>query len=463
MADEHRHHINAYVLGTAALAGGIILAPYVLPAVGVGSEEMAENAIAALCGTGEGTGLAGGINAMLSHVPVIGESLAQGGWTNVGVIATLGIGGHLLANHMDKNQESGIPWGKVVRYAALATSMLVALPSILTGVSAGLVFLAASVGGAELGSAALTHLSSTLGTTGENAVLATSGAGLTASAAHLLTCGLSLAPATIPFLLSREQSKPTELYLDATTAQPLSPGQPNTIFLRLADKEGRPVTPEQLAVVHEKKLHVFVTDSGLSEYHHIHPEPTHQPGIYTVPFSPQSSGSFRLWAEATPTDTMRGHVLQACLPSLSAPSAPFDFRPNRQAMGNGLQFSWSASPPLRKGEGSLVTVNVTDPQGAPVPLEPLLGASAHLVGFSGDGKHCLHTHPLGGADGIPPLRFHVTPEHDGPTRFFLQVKHQGQELTTSFDQAVFPSKTQTQGFAAAHEGQTTHPSASLSL
>lgn len=464
MSRTHKHGWSLgdkLTLGTAALAGGIILSPYLLPAIGIG-EDWAMQVFSQTCGSGDPTGLAGALNEMLEKIPIVGETLAGGGWGTAAAVGGIGVGGYLLSRAMEKGEdgENRFHLSDIIRKTAMATSMLIALPSILTGISMGVVFLSALLSNDAqfVSETIIPAVKDTLGVTGSAQTLAASGAGLAASASHLLSCGLSLFPATLPWLLGTDSRKekesptttPSELYLDATTAKPLSPGHPNTILIRLADKEGHPVTPEQLAEVHEKKLHVFVTDTGLCEYHHIHPESTQQPGIYAVPFTPQGSGSFQLWAEATPAHTMHEHILRACLPSLAAPSSRFDFRPNRQVTRDGLIMEWNASPPLREGTTSTVTLTVTDAQGRPVTLQPHLGAMAHVAGFS-EGDHSLiHTH----AEEPPqpqtgPLHIRLTPDKSGKMRFFVEVSHGGKVTATAFDQSVFPGKAQAQDFAAA--------------
>lgn len=457
---------NAVVLGGASVVGALILSPYVLPAVGIGDELLAEKTINALCGTGQGTGIAGSINAMLEQVPGIGEGLAQGGWPNVATVATVGLGGHLIAGQIEQKEKPlSFPWGKVVRYTALATTMLVALPSILTGISAGLVYLAATAGGIEMASNVLTTVSGTIGATGEASHLATSGLGLTATAAHLMTCGMALAPATLPFMLKSRKAAQTQEaappQLDVTAEQPLVPGQPNRLLVRLSDAAGHPMTPEQLAVVHEKKIHLFAADASLNEYHHIHPEPTAQPGIYSVPFTPGSHENYRIWAEVTPAATMEEHLVRSALSAPAPTPSRFDFRPNRQAEANGLTFEWSASPPLRQGETSIVTLSVTDAQGKPVTLEPHLGAMAHLAGFTPDDRDFIHTH----AEEAPrpqsgPLHIEITPPQDGPLRLFVEVNHGGEIATAAFDQTVYPARqqaTERTGRAQQHAHHATAP------
>ena len=60
------------------------------------------------------------------------------------IAATVGIGGMLLARHLEKKGAEiyGFPAGKIVRWLALGTSVLFALPSILSGITMALHFLA---------------------------------------------------------------------------------------------------------------------------------------------------------------------------------------------------------------------------------------------------------------------------------------------------------------------------------
>ncbi len=457
----HTHALSLgakLALGTAAMAGGIILSPYLLPLVGIGSEALAEETLTALCSTGEATGLAGNINAMLAQVPLIGESLAGGGWANAAAVVTTGVGGHLLANLLHRNEgeaHTGIRVSSIVRGMALATSMLIALPSILTGISAGLVYLSALVGDMALASSTLTVMSDTLGTTGSTQLLTSGVSGLAVTVPHLLTCGAALFPATLPWLLGgrgKTRSASGEMRMSASTDAPLTHGIPNALTLHLCDGvSGKPITAEALATVHEKKLHLFIVNDALDEYHHLHPQETGAPGVFSVSFTPQGNGPYHLWTEATRHGATASEARHTTLGSTPAPrnAVRFDFRPNTRSTEKGLAFHWSASPPLRQGQDSIISLMITDTAAQPVTrLEPLLGALAHVAGFSANGQHFTHLHPLD-SEGTPqmPLRFHVTPHHAGSTRFFVQVKYQGQEITTRFDQSIFAAKTQSSTYA----------------
>lgn len=462
LAHPHALGLGAKLaLGTAALAGSIILAPYLLPVLGIGSEALAEETLTALCSSGEATGLAGQVNAALAQVPLVGESLAAGGWTNAAGVVTTGVGGHLLANTLRRKEgeaHSGIRLSSIVRSMALATSMLIALPSILTGISAGLVYLSAVVGDTALASSTLTVMSDTLGTTGSTKTLTSGMSGLAVTVPHLLTCGAALFPATLPWLLGGHSKAHTvlgEMQMTATTDASLVAGTPNTVKIYLSTRaNGAPISTDDLATVHEKKLHLFIVNAALDEYHHLHPEETSTRGVFSAPFTPQGTGQYHLWTEATRHGISASDVRHATLGSelTSQRTARFAFRPNTRSTESGLAFQWSASPPLRQGQESVVSLMITDTAGQPVSrLEPLLGALAHVAGFSADGQHFVHLHPLDPAqDTQMPLRFHITPQHEGSTRFFVQVKYQGREITTRFDQAIHAARSVTTASVQHH-------------
>lgn len=212
------HWWPLYALGAI---GAVIAAPYLLPMVGVGDVETAENAITIMHthdGTpGAGGGLAGFLNSGITHIPLVGNALAAGGWASIATTGVIGIGGMLLANWMEKREDpSRFRWSKIIRYSALATSALLALPAILTGVSIGLTFLVSilpvsfSVVNATIGG-----LYATIGAA-DMAVAGTSSTGLMAFALpHLLSCGAALVPVSLAYAMGKEHPKN---HIQSTTA-----------------------------------------------------------------------------------------------------------------------------------------------------------------------------------------------------------------------------------------------------
>lgn len=205
-------------MATTGAVGGVITAPYLLPLVGIGSERMAEMAMTSMHATTPlGIGLAGQVNGLLNGIPVIGPQLAAGGIMTAVTSGVIGIGGVLLSKWMEKKEaenpeQSGIQWSRVIRYAALATSILIALPSLLTGISAGVTFLAAAFGSSAAASATATALSGTLGAMGSLSIAESSASLLATTIPHLFICGAAIIPAAMALFMAappkHEEAKP---------------------------------------------------------------------------------------------------------------------------------------------------------------------------------------------------------------------------------------------------------------
>lgn len=193
---QHDTGNNGAKLAAIGAVGGVIAAPYVLPVVGLGSEFMTKQ-ILTLCQTsaGNGIGLAGVVNDGLNIIPGVGTTLAAGGWANALTSGVVGIGGTLLGNYIEKHYDrpGHLPWGKIIKYAAITTSILVALPSLLSGISMGLTYLAFAMGGAAVASTVAGATGSTLGLMGGINVIS-AGAGLSGLLAHVVTCGAAALP-----------------------------------------------------------------------------------------------------------------------------------------------------------------------------------------------------------------------------------------------------------------------------
>jgi Heavy metal binding domain len=56
-----------------------------------------------------------------------------------------------------------------------------------------------------------------------------------------------------------------------STEAPLTVGQPVAAILHLQRPNGDPVSPSDLIETHTKKIHLFIVDTSLTDYHHEHP------------------------------------------------------------------------------------------------------------------------------------------------------------------------------------------------
>lgn len=464
-------------VGTALAAGAVIIAPYVLPALGMGGGEDIGTIMSALHNNPAvaGEGLAGFINKGLGAIPLIGETIAEGSLKTALISGALGAGGMILNRYLGKRDNGShyVKWGKVLATSAMVASALIALPTVLTGITAGLTFLASAVDNG-LASEALTVLRKTIGYANSESLASASLSGASLAVPHLLTCGAGAVPAILSFGLKHAGDDHTKSHTPSQNAlPPLAQGIPPaptvqaevTVdtptsayretrgLLTLTGPDGTPLTPQALKAVHTKKLHFFIIDSSLKDYHHLHPTPTEVPGQYSFTFTPKTSNPYSGWSDVTLLQDQKNYRIKTEIPSLLHRNIPASITPNSgaTALDSGMTFAWQADKPLTKGASSQISVTIRDRDGNPVTdLEPVLGAFAHMTGFSGDGRTLIHTHPMGAEPGQPSdrsgptLRFHVKPEVSGNTQFYLQVKRQGQEVTAPFGQYIRPPEKATE-------------------
>lgn len=220
--------------------------------------------------------------------------------------------------------------------------------------------------------------------------------------------------------------------------QPIQKNQPTSILAKLTHNKGLyALNDEDLEVVHTRSFHLLVIDPTLTDYQHIHPEPTQTPGLYSFKFTPKMAGGYRAWADITPKETGKQEFIRADI------GTPGSLKINKtesfEANAGGYRFTLSFDHALESKEEAMGTIHVTTAAGAPVTsLEPVMGAFGHIVGFYDDFRTVVHTHPMGSEPqsdserGGADLTFHIEPEKPGFIKLFAQVKIDGKELFVPF-------------------------------
>ncbi len=429
---------------------GLIVTPYIGDALNL-STTTAPEIMAALHSHGLGTGIAGGINSLLDMIPYVGDTLSAGGIATTASSGIIGIGGILLGNYLDKkpHKEGSIPWGKVIKYAALTTSILIALPSILTGISVGITYLA-SFAGAEIASSVMATTSSTLGSIGGMS-MATAGAGLGSALTHLITCGgaaLSVAGA-IYLDNDNDTSVKPSIKVEIKENPTIKRGERCKIEFRISDENGKAITPDDMRETYTKKLHVMLVDSSLSDYHHIHPEYDKNTELFTLSFVPKVQGEYNIWQDFTLQKNDCNIILKNKISSARDYKIPPIIQHTNSVANQDSNVDIDVNPPLSAGKDSTLTLKVTNKSGGIVKFEPIMGAYAHLVGFSKDGENFIHCHPIND-NSNGDLHFHITPEKEGATKFFLQIKTDGNEAIIPFGQYIQPPSKFVQREATPH-------------
>lgn len=208
------HQVLTAIKYASYAAAGLALLPFGANLVSdMGSTAAASfDWAVARCASYVPTGLVAEMAGFLSPIPLIGTTLAAGGFGAVAIAAAVGIGGTLLGRYLEsKNVRIGdVNVGKVVRWAALGTTMLFAMPAILSGIAMGLHFLS-SFANLEFGmtgvQSTLNSWANAIGSQGTASVTGAYGA-LGLAATHGIVCGL---PALITGKLSHVETPKTNV------------------------------------------------------------------------------------------------------------------------------------------------------------------------------------------------------------------------------------------------------------
>lgn len=231
-----------------------------------------------------------------------------------------------------------------------------------------------------------------------------------------------------------------------STAAPLIVGQPVAALLQLQRPNGDPVSPSDLIETHTKKVHLFIIDSSLTDYHHEHPVPTRNPGEYSFGFTPSKPGSYRVWADVRPYPLGLQEYAMADIPATTTGEPLTNRAVNFKATVDGLNYELIlAQKTIQVGRPALARLKITTADGKGfTKLEPIMATFAHLAGFNQDYKTVMHIHPKGppvldpAARGGPELEFQIYALRPGFVRLFAQVQIEGRSRFAPFGFQVTP-------------------------
>jgi hypothetical protein len=244
-------------------------------------------------------------------------------------------------------------------------------------------------------------------------------------------------PQFIPVLAARSPVKMTLKTEDAPRT-----GEPHWVTLSLVTAGGKPIATEDLLVMHAKKLHLLITDPTLTEYQHVHPEPTRRPGEWRFLFTPRLGGRYRFFADFTPVATARSLYANADLVVEGVRGNLGQVEgesPAWTAEQGGYRFTLApAALPVRARQAVDLKFSVKKIDGGVVPLEPVMEAYAHLVAFDVKRSGFAHLHPMEmdlsrRPDATQPtLAFKITIPEAGRYVIWAQVNLAGSEVFVPF-------------------------------
>jgi hypothetical protein len=248
-------------------------------------------------------------------------------------------------------------------------------------------------------------------------------------------------PSNPQFISVITATSPVALTLK-TAAAPTA-GREVQVTLRMTTANDKPIAPEDLVVMHTRKLHLLIADPSLTDYQHLHPEPTRVPGEWSFTFTPKLGGIYRIFADFTPAATNRSLYANVDLvvagEQLSTLELAAAMTPSWILQRDAYRLELApATRQIRAGQATDLKFSVTNTGGGAVGLEPVMDAYAHLVAFDTARSGFAHLHPmdadLGAApDSIKPkLSFKITIPAAGRYVIWAQLKINGREKFVPF-------------------------------
>lgn len=251
-------------------------------------------------------------------------------------------------------------------------------------------------------------------------------------------------PASPQFIPVIAAKSPVQLSLVSET--PPARGKPTRFTLTMRTSSGKAIGPADLLVAHTRKLHLLVADPTLNDYQHVHPEPGRRDGEWVFELTPDRAGTYRVFADFTPAATQRGLYSSVDF-IVPGDVARVTRTTNSEWQANGFQFTLDMPSYFRAKTQADLTFRVESPgaEKLPVPLQPVMGAYAHLVAFDEERSGFAHLHPAEADVSQPPanplkpeLHFKITIPQSGRYVIWAQVNLDGRDVFVPFWVDVLP-------------------------
>lgn len=172
---------------------------------------------------------------------------------------------------------------------------------------------------------------------------------------------------------------------------PESVGEAGELRFTITGPSGAPL--RDYVRTHDKDLHLIVVRSDGSNFRHVHPVFDAATGSWSLPWTWETGGSYRVFTDFTPGTGTGGVVLVRNV-DVAGPVVPVSPEPRTTDHVDGFDITLTGM--LAAGHDTRLGITVSR-AGAPVTtLQPYLGAFGHLVALREGDLGYLHVHPEGG-------------------------------------------------------------------
>lgn len=161
---------------------------------------------------------------------------------------------------------------------------------------------------------------------------------------------------------------------------------------QIFDETGSPYTPDNLMVMHEKKMHFFIVSANLREFQHVHP--TFEKGVWKISANLLHPGTYYVYIDITPSKgspVVLRHNLIVQKETTGTINYP-GLTPDLFAMTGGYKAALTVSPPKTQQKSELLYLLTKNDQ--PAHILPYLAADAHFIMLrQGAVDSFMHAHP----------------------------------------------------------------------
>ena len=219
-----------------------------------------------------------------------------------------------------------------------------------------------------------------------------------------------------------------------------APRQAGTLNLefQLIDLEKKVLLEEKdLAVTHEKKLHVFIFDPALQEFRHEHPSFSDSKWRLTTELP--VNGNYWIWAQgeilADSAEFAGNGRLKVIGGKAQNPTPPVlgDVRTGT----DGTSRATFSNQAIRAKKMVMLDLNLSRTDGSKPQITPYLGAFAHVMAVYSDAEVLVHVHPMD-TDTPTQLMIHATFPDAGDYRIWVQFMDAGVLKTVPMSVTVKP-------------------------
>lgn len=241
------------------------------------------------------------------------------------------------------------------------------------------------------------------------------------------------------------------LKLDFRSLDEPTVGEPCRFEMNLRQFDGSPLTADDVALSHTKKIHLLAVDESLTDYQHLHPTADSlYDGVWKFELTPRNPGKYVVFLDFIPVRSPRRVLLKSSF-EVVGQAQPAE-QPSRDTLPLAIQMGgnhYELMIPKVEGSAQVQSINlrlrVTDDSGKLSTLSPVMGAFAHMVAFDPELNGFAHLHPLENAlpakkDDLHPgeLTFNFLPPKQGRYRLWAQLKLDGsaKETFVPFDLEV---------------------------